>query len=130
MNNDNVVNLNGKDVLASYDSDSTTSSHSSSISYIDDVKPIKIVANNTNKLQDKVVVGNGIVCSIVALPHFGSKDNKARRRPYRVLLDSGSDGDILFVRRNTPDCVPACPQRDAFRPRNGVLLVVPSKLRG
>ena len=105
MNNKLCVEINGKDEFNEYDSDSSTSTYSSNNSYLDDVKPIKIIAKNTNKLQSKVVIGKGLCCNIVALPHFGSKNNKSRR-PYRVLLDSGSDGDILFVRRNTPDCVP------------------------
>ena len=62
VNNKLCVEINGKD---EYESDSSTSTYSSNISYLDDVKPIKIIAKNTNKLQSKVVIGKGLCCSIV-----------------------------------------------------------------
>ena len=87
----------------------------------DGTLPIKIVANNNTKLQsNKVKIGRGLTTSIVALPHFLYKD-KQKRRVYRVLLDSGSDGDILFARVGTDECVP-CKRRispQKWRTSNG-----------
>lgn len=68
--------------------------------------PIKIVARDTHSLTNKVRKGNGACANVVALPLFNQKRNNNYGRPYRVLLDSGSDGDILFVRKDTNDCVP------------------------
>ena len=44
--------------------------------------------------------------SAVAIPQFLSR-KKSIRRPYRVLFDSGSDGDILFTRTRVGERVPA-----------------------
>jgi hypothetical protein len=68
--------------------------------------PIKIVAKESHKLTKKICKGEGVCTSVVALPLFNKKRNSKFGRPYRVLLDSGSDGDIIFVRKDTKDNVP------------------------
>ena len=47
--------------------------------------PIKVIEKTTNKLQQKVVVGKGIISSILALPEFRNTTSKTHYRPYRVL---------------------------------------------
>ena len=45
------------------------------------------------------------VTCIVAIPQFSSR-SLSQRRVYRVLLDSGSDGDLAFVRKGMKESVP------------------------
>ena len=79
--------------------------------------PIKIVDKKTDDLKSRVVRGTGVRTAIAGIPMFTEnkqKGKKARRkrastnnkqqsakRVWRVLLDSGSDGDLLFVRKGT-----------------------------
>ena len=75
--------------------------------------PIKIVDKQKNDLKSKVVRGNGIRTAIAGIPMITKSNKKSRRksdtkykqqsakRVWRVLLDSGSDGDLLFVRKGT-----------------------------
>ena len=84
----------------------STATYTSTFNNTEYSTPIKVIEKTSNKLQQKVVVGKGIISSIVALPEFRNTTSKTHYRPYRVLLDSGSDGDILFVRKGTADRVP------------------------
>ena len=78
--------------------------------------PIKIVDKQTNDLKSKVVRGEGIRTAIAGIPMFTKSNKKSRRRKsdknnkqqsakrvWRVLLDSGSDGDLVFVRKGTSE---------------------------
>ena len=63
------------------------------------VTPIKaaIETKFTNKIS-KVVTGNGV--STVAVATLVTKDGaRPPTRAWRVLLDSGSDGDLVFVKK-------------------------------
>ena len=77
-------------------------------------RPIK-VARDINQSHDLKYlfendVGGGatdkLVTSAVAIPQFFSR-KKSKRRAYRILFDSGSDGDILFARKRVGEYVPA-----------------------
>lgn len=57
--------------------------------------PNKIVDKFLYNLQQKVVIGSGLITAIVAIT-YSSNSNHAKR-VLRVLLDSGSDGDLLFL---------------------------------
>ena len=57
--------------------------------------PIKIVDKGLFKLKKKVVNGTGVCSTAIAVPQF--KHGKKSNRVWRILLDSGSDGDLLFV---------------------------------
>ena len=67
-------------------------------------KPIKFVEKHSNKLQKQVVKGNGISATIVAIPKH--KSSKKSKDLWRVLLDSGSDGDLLFIHRDSNKNIP------------------------
>ena len=79
--------------------------------------PIKIVQNDLQSFKTKVVKGNGIVTTIVAMFEDKNSKSKSRRHKYKVLkvlLDSGSDGDLLFVQKGT-DCI--IPLKDRISPQ-------------
>ena len=57
--------------------------------------PNKIVDKFLYNLQQKVVIGSGLITAIPAIT-YSSNSNHAKR-VLRVLLDSGSDGDLLFL---------------------------------
>ena len=66
--------------------------------------PINIAENNSgNKsakhLYNAVVEGDGISAAVLAKPLL--KTNKQPKRAWRVLLDSGSDGDLAFVSKKS-----------------------------
>ena len=96
--------------------------------------PIKIVDKQTNDLKSKVVRGEGIRTAIAGIPMFTKSNKKSRRRKsdknnkqqsakrvWRVLLDSGSDGDLVFVRKGTSE-VPYTRRNAAqkWRTTNGI----------
>jgi len=74
--------------------------------YTNNSSPIKVVVKDSHTLGSSVKIGKGASTQVIGLPLFNRKRNNMPRRPYRVLLDSGSDGDILFVRKDTSDVVP------------------------
>jgi hypothetical protein len=57
--------------------------------------PSKIVDKFLYNLQQKVVIGTGLITSVPAITY--SSDSNHAKRVLRVLLDSGSDGDLLFL---------------------------------
>ena len=52
----------------------------------------------------QVVKGNGISATIVAIPKY--KNAKKSNDLWRILLDSGSDGDLLFVHHDSNKRIP------------------------
>ena len=82
--------------------------------------PNKVVVKNLHSLQNRVRKGHGAVTSVAAVPKF-LLNNKRVKRVYRVLLDSGSDGDLLFVRSGTKECIPTRPRiaSQSWRTSNG-----------
>ena len=57
-----------------------------------------------NKLPNQVVDGNGISATVVAVPKY--KNAKKKNEFWRILLDSGSDGDLLFVHQDSNKRIP------------------------
>ena len=80
-----------------------------------DTVPIKIVDTNKNK----VVIGTGLATSVPAILISHSEKKK---RILCVLLDSGSDGDLVFVQEGTKSYIPFkernAPQK--WRTSNGI----------
>ena len=58
--------------------------------------PIKAATKTTNKLS-KVVTGDGVSTVVVAT--LVTRDGREPKRAWRVLLDSGSDGDLIFIKK-------------------------------
>ena len=86
--------------------------------------PIKVVENQSNKKADQpLVVGKGLTTVTVAIT---SSENSREKKLLRVLLDSGSDGDLLFLKEGTPSMFP---YKKRIWPQNGVPLAARSKLR-
>ena len=73
--------------------------------------PIKIADRKSDTADFKVVEGDGISAAVSALPLF--KSNKHPKRAWRVLLDSGSDGDLVFVNKKVLKDIR---HADRFRP--------------
>ena len=67
--------------------------------------PIKFVDKHLFNLQNKVLLDDGISSRVLAVPQNIGK-NKRAFRLWRVLLDSGSDGDLLFVHKSSKNCIP------------------------
>ena len=62
--------------------------------------PIKVVENHLNKTTDQpLVIGQGLTTVTVAIT---CSKNSRKKKVLRVLLDSGSDGDLLFLKEGTP----------------------------
>ena len=57
-----------------------------------------------NKLQIQVIKGNRISVTVVAVPKY--KNAKKKNEFWQILLDSGSDGDLLFVHRDNNKHIP------------------------
>ena len=69
--------------------------------------PIKMTdVDNQIKRTFEVVKGYGLCAGTVALVHLPEQTHGGAKRVLRVLLDSGSDGDLLFHKRGTPRMVP------------------------
>ena len=67
--------------------------------------PVKVATTKTktkNPLLKKVVKGDGKVTSVPGIVTY-SKKGSTRKRVLRVLLDSGSDSDLLFLHEDTRD---------------------------
>ena len=64
---------------------------------------MKVVEQQHQSLQKKIVVGKGLVTTVVAMVQ--DKDSQ-KYKALRILLDSGSDGDLLFVQEGTRNIVP------------------------
>ena len=50
----------------------------------------------TFKITKKVVKGDGVGSVAAAIPVY--RDEHGPKRAWRILLDSGSDGDLIFVK--------------------------------
>ena len=74
----------------------------------------KIVVNNILSLQAKVVKGKGLCTTIEGVPQI-AKNGRTRsaKRVWRILLDSGADGDLLFSHPKTREYIP---QKERFAP--------------
>ena len=61
--------------------------------------PIKTVEKSpTQEVGNKVVKGNGISAAIAAVPfHKYNQKQKQPKKAWTVLIDSGSDGNLIFV---------------------------------
>ena len=70
----------------------------------DNIQPIKFVEKSTNKLQKQVINGDGISATVVAVPKY--KNAKKKQDFWQILLDSGSDGDLLFVQKGSKKRIP------------------------
>ena len=73
--------------------------------------PIKFAEKSLNKHQKQVITGSGVCCTVIGIPTFKAKKAK---RPWRILLDSGSDGDILFNHRGRKEYIPS---KERFAPQ-------------
>ena len=61
------------------------------------ITPIKFVKKTLYKQQKEVVKGVGVSTSVVAIPQLIKQGEQTAERSWCILLDSGSDGDLLFV---------------------------------
>ena len=59
--------------------------------------PIKVVGSKN--LLKQVTKGDGLCTAIVAILEIKTKQHGGAKRALRVLLDSGSDGDLLFLKK-------------------------------
>ena len=83
--------------------------------------PIKFAQTNFSSERKKVVKGEGLVTAVLAeLTNSHNKNQKPEAM--RVLLDSGSDGDLIFFHEGTKMYIPFkenyAPQK--WRMSNGV----------
>ena len=68
-----------------------------------DTVPIKIVDTNYSNSKNKVVIGTGLATSVPAILNSHSKKEELI---LCVLLDSGFDGDLVFVQEGTKSYIP------------------------
>ena len=61
------------------------------------VNPIKIVERFSYRQQLLITKGIGVCCNIAGVPQILKKDRQTANGVWCVLLESGFDGDILFV---------------------------------
>ena len=80
------------------------------------ITPIKFVDKSLYKNVMKVVRGVGTCLTVVAVPQLLKNGKQMAKRVWRVLLDSGSAGDLLFVHRSNTERIP---QKERFTPQNG-----------
>jgi len=78
------------------------------------ITPIKFVEKALYKQQKKIVKGVGISTSVVAIPQLIKRGEQTAKRIWRVLLDSGSDGDLLFVHPRNKEYT--------YRPKNDPII--------
>ena len=98
---DNQTNCTKADII-----ESNTTTHNSTA-------PINSV-NRNFKLSKEVVKGDGLHTSVFAIPKYRSKRAEKSKRVWRVLLDSGSDGDLLFRHPDNHEYIPA---KERFKPQ-------------
>ena len=82
--------------------------------YNNNITPIKFVDQNTYKNVMKVVRGVGTCSTVAAVPQLLKNGKQTAKRVWRVLLDSGSDGDLLFPHRSNTERIP---QKERFAPQ-------------
>ena len=80
---------------------------------------IKIIDTNYSNSKKKVVIGTGLATSVPAILNSHSKKKKCI---LGVLLDSGSDGDLVFVQEGMKLL------KKETHHRNGVLQMGPLQL--
>ena len=73
--------------------------------------PIKIAETKSDSADNTVVEGEGVSAAVLAVPLL--KSDKKPKRAWRVLLDSGSDGDLVFVNKKVLKDIRS---EDRFRP--------------
>ena len=74
------------------------------------VVPINIVNNNDHLVESRsihstsrrhVVKGRGIITATLAIPQLRAHNESSKtKKVWKVLFDSGSDGDIAFIRKS------------------------------
>jgi hypothetical protein len=70
--------------------------------------------NKNYKLMKDLVKGNGLHTAVCAIPKFRSKRAENSKIVWKVLLDSGSDGNLLFIH---PDNNEYIPSKVRFKPQ-------------
>ena len=98
---DNQTNCTKADII-----ESNTTTHNSTV-------PINSV-NKNFKLNREDVKGDRLHTSVFAIPKYRSKRAEKSKRVWRVLLDSGSDGDLLFRHPDNHEYIPA---KERFKPQ-------------
>jgi len=71
-----------------------------------------ITENNAETLENKVTAVTAYLLPRTT-PHQGTKssnhsDSSSKNRWIKVLLDSGSDQDLLFIKKGSKPCIPSC----------------------
>ena len=80
-----------------------------SIKYSDTRKPsppIKIVDKTTLLPKKAVVKGKGVSAILAAIPHFKHSFKEQPKRAWKCLLDSGSDGDLILIKKKDLHNIP------------------------
>ena len=73
----------------------------------------KIVEQKILSIQAKVVKGKGL-CTTIEGVLVTKNEGKIAKRVWRILLDSGADGDLLFLH---PDTSQYIPYKERFAPQ-------------
>ena len=106
-----MLSLEGMNSITSCTEAKVASKNSPNNSNSDLLKPtvpIKVVDKTTlTKLHNTVTKGEGNMSTIAGIP-FYANHRKYAKNVWRVLLDSGSEGDILFIHKSQThkrDCI-------------------------
>ena len=115
MSSDLEINLNSSPINNINDhSNETENDSDTTINSSNNITPIKFVNKTLNLQQQKVVKGVGACSTVAAVPQLIKKGKQTAKRVWRVLLDSGSDGDLLFVHPRNKERIP---QKERFAPQ-------------
>jgi hypothetical protein len=68
--------------------------------------PIKIVDKTTKTPKMAVVKGEGISAIVAAMPIFKYGKREHPKRAWKCLLDSGSDGDLILIKKKDLQNIP------------------------
>ena len=89
------------------------SKNSTPHSFQNSTLPIKIIDNNLQNYKKLVIKGQGLVTGVVAMVQVkcshSKKDKNSAKWKYKalhILLDSGSDGDLLFLKPESSSIIP------------------------
>ena len=91
--------------MKSLDSDKSEISFTSKTKNSEQTNTVPIKVVGSEKLHNQVAIGSGLCTAIVAILDIDNKYGGAKRA-LRVLLDSGSDGDLVFVKKGSRLKVP------------------------